>query len=66
MARLTYLEVVFPGHIGIDVILRGAIDRGCLALQWRLRAIMLMVRWPFPVVHLDRSREEGSALNEGH
>lgn len=66
MARLAYLEVVFPGHISIDVILRGAIDRGSLTLQWRLRAIVLMISWPFPVLHLDRRREEGSALNEGH
>ena len=50
----TYLQIIFPGHIGIRVRLGPAIYCSGLLFQWRGRLIIFCGR-SLPVVHLDKT-----------
>jgi hypothetical protein len=62
--RLVYLKIIFPGHISVNMSLRGTINGSDLALERRLGAIRIMRGWPLPFFHL--TRVEGFPLNEDH
>ena len=69
MDRLAHLEIIFPRHISIYMVLGSAVDECSLALGRRLGIIPVVRSWPLPFFHLDQIRcrkGEGSALDEGH
>ena len=54
MARLTYLEIVLPGHVRIDMAFGSPVDRGRLPFERWLGRIMIMRGRPLPLIHLDK------------
>lgn len=52
---VTYLEIIFPGHISIWMGFIATIDRGGLFFQRRRRFIVIICGSSLPVFHLDKT-----------
>ena len=65
----SYLEVILPRHVRVDVRFDRPVDDRRLFLAWWRRVIVVIGRRPLPLFHLDeiwRRRGHDPTLNEGH